>query len=75
VISAKKINAILGLNVSESTILRSLRRCDHIVHAKKRKTFKITPANKIKRLQFCRIHEAWQQQWKNVLFSDEKSLT
>jgi hypothetical protein len=74
VTSAKKIKATLGLDVSESTVLRSLRRGDHILYAKKRKTFKISPANKIKRLQFCHIHEAWQQQWKNVLFSDEKKF-
>ena len=29
-------------------------------------------ANKLKRLEFARIHQTWNDQWKNVVWSDEK---
>jgi hypothetical protein len=73
-ISCKKIKAILGLEVSTRTIARSLNRGEHMVYAKKRKTFKISAANKVKRLEFSRLHHTWTEEWKHVLFSDEKKF-
>jgi hypothetical protein len=73
-ISSRKIRSELNLNVSPVTIRRSLKRGGHIIYSKKRKTFRISPQNKIKILEFTRIHQTWTDEWKRVLFSDEKKF-
>jgi IS30 family transposase len=73
-ISSRKIRSELNLNVSPVTIRRSIKRGAHIIHSKKRKTFKVCAQNKIKRMEFSRIHQTRTDDWKRVLFSDEISL-
>jgi hypothetical protein len=74
-LTSMQIKANLQLEVSKSTILRSLRRCEHIRSTKKRKTFLISKANILKRLEFSRLHQTWVDEWNKVLFSDEKRFS
>ncbi len=73
-ISASKVKAELDLPVSLSTVGRAMRSNPHLRHAKKLRKPKITEAQAVERVAFAHDHLRWTDQWKKVIFSDEKKF-
>lgn len=72
-ITCKQIRHNLGLgHISDSTIERRIfERVGFASFFKIKKNY-ISEANRLKRLDFARVHLAWtKEQWRNVLWSDE----
>jgi transposase len=71
--SAKKIIGNLGLHVSNSTLLRTIKK----LHFKRRK-FKVKPILKAHhldaRLELARSTIHWTKRWSKVYFTDEKKF-
>jgi hypothetical protein len=72
--SVKRAKKALQLSVSESTILRVLKQADTLKYVKAKVRPKLTPAHKVNRLEFARVHMTWQLEWRSVIFSDEKKF-
>lgn len=74
VTSARKIKTELSLPVSVSTVGRILRANPHLQHEKKLRKPKISEAHAVQRVAFAHEHLQWTDQWKRVIFSDEKKF-
>lgn len=72
--SAKKIRAKSGVNASVSTVRRVLNSSKHLVLKKLQKKPPLNEQRKEARLDFCREHMSWKNEWKKVVFSDEKKF-
>ena len=76
--SAKKIRAELGetgLRISRRTISRRLTDEFRLKSRKPAWKPRLTPAMKLKRLQFAKKYKDWtSQQWSRVLFSGETTI-
>jgi len=73
-ISAAKIVHELEVPCSKSTILRTLRDCEHIKYKKFAKMPLLTGAHINRRMAWCTDHLDWRQEWESVIFSDEKKF-
>lgn len=73
--SCGQIKAKLCLNITPRRINQILNNNLHITKQKTLPKPKITPRHKDARLAFAEKYKFWEEEWKNVLFSDEKSLT
>ena len=70
--SIKKIKADFNLNVSRETIRRVIKNSPYIDYVKFDRKPVLNKINKQKRLEFARIHQTWNEEWKYVVLSDEK---
>ena len=76
--SCRKIRGELlskGVSIHISTISRRLVKEFNLKSHKPARKPRLTAAMKIKRLQFAKKHEAWnEEQWAKVFFSDESAI-
>ena len=70
--SIANIKSQLQLNVSRETVRRVLKSSPNMNYVKLARTPPLNPLSKSKRLTFARIHQTWNQEWQNVVWSDEK---
>lgn len=73
-ISSSGIKNQLGLNVSRWTVNRVLQSAPNLVLMKKKKSPPLKPIHKENRLGWAKDHMTWNQEWKNVVWSDEKKF-
>ena len=73
-VSANQIIEDLDLDVSKATIIRCLDRQEHLEYKHYRKRPKLAAENVSDRKAFAQGHITWQNQWKNIIFSDEKAF-
>lgn len=64
----------MNLNVSRETVRRFAKNDPHTEFVKLSRKPPLNKINKAKRLDFARIHQTWNQQWENTVWSDEKKL-
>ena len=62
-----------SIKVSNS-IVRRLFQENNIFRKKMKGHPRLSPQHKLARLEFARKHQTWDDEWKNVLFSDEKKF-
>lgn len=72
--TATKIRADLALDVNIRTIQRILSGSERLVWKKMKSKPLLLACHKERRLQFARQHMSWTDEWKNVIFSDEKKF-
>ena len=72
--SANKIKRSLHLDVSKQTILRSIHANTSLVHEKYKERPAISLKNVQERRDFAIHHVQWSDEWKRVIFSDEKKF-
>lgn len=72
--SAAKLKESLNLKHSKSTILRVLQGSPHLKYEHMLKRPMLTTNNVAERLAFAKEHVTWEDEWENVIFSDEKSF-
>lgn len=70
--SAAKIRLNLGVNASEATVRRVIRKAKHLKRLKLKKKPPLTDVRKHARSLFARSHMAWNTEWYQIVFSDEK---
>jgi hypothetical protein len=71
--TCKQIIASNQLNISKWTLARILKRNGHRwSKLKSRPAWKSTHITN--RLLFARIHQTWNEEWRSVIFSDEKKF-
>jgi len=70
--SAAQIKRELNLPVCRRTVSRRLASCPYLEHRHMRRKPKISEAQREKRRVFAHEHHTWTDEWKRVVFSDEK---
>lgn len=73
-LSAAKIRAKVGVSASVSTVRRVINSAKHLKFQKMKKKPPLNEQRKAKRLVFAKQHMTWQNEWKKVVFSDEKKF-
>lgn len=73
-LSAAKIRAKKGVTASVSTVRRVINSAKHLQLRKLKKKPPLNVAQKSKRLAFAKQHMTWRDEWKRVIFSDEKKF-
>ena len=63
----------VGANVSRSTAYRTIRRTK-FRYLKKKARPHWKPRHIQVRSQFARVHQTWNLEWRNIIFSDEKKI-
>jgi predicted transcriptional regulator len=71
-VSASQLKRNLCLNVSISTILRVLQSNPNLTHRKKKHCPRLSIENRQARFDWCLRHILYLEEWKKVIFSDEK---
>jgi transposase len=74
VTSVGKIKHELGVPASRTTVWRVMNSSKILENKKILKKPKLTPEHKINRLDFARRTMTWNQEWQNIIFSDEKKF-
>lgn len=72
--SASKIKARAGVNANISTVRRVINNAEHLKLMKLQKKPPLNDARKSQRLEFAAEHMTWNDEWKRVVFSDEKKF-
>lgn len=72
--SARKIKDKVATSASIWTVRRIIKQCPHLRRKKLMKKPHLLPHHKNSRLEFCRTHLNWNEEWRQVIFSDEKNL-
>lgn len=70
--SAVKIRQNLGVNASIATVRRVIRKAKHLKRLKIKEKPPLTDVRKQSRCVYARNHMAWNREWHQVVFSDEK---
>ena len=73
-VTAGQIQAELDLPVSKRRIQQILRKSKRFVWTKKASKPPLSRDHIKARLAFARTHMCWNEEWKNVIFSDEKKF-
>lgn len=73
-LSATKIRSKSGVSASIATVLRIIKASVNIQRKKMKKKPVLKSLHKELRMNFAREHVAWSNQWKWVVFSDEKKF-
>lgn len=72
--SCSEVKSELNLAASRWTINRAINRSPNLQYRKLLRAPPLTTAHKLARLQWAREHMTWTEEWKTVLFSDEKKF-
>jgi len=72
--SVSKIRAKAGVDASKTTVWRVISKAKHLKRLKLKKKPPLNPKRKEARLTFCRVNMSWCNEWKRVVFSDEKKF-
>lgn len=72
--SAGKIKEKVGTSASVRTVRRVIEQCPHLRRQKLKKKPHLLQRHKDRRLEFCRTHLSWKEEWEAVIFSDEKKF-
>ena len=67
-----KIKNDLDLNVSRKIIRRILTSSPNVSYEKIERKPSLSNVNKLKRLDFARSYNSWNEEWRNIVWSDEK---
>lgn len=73
-LNSRQIVEKLGLPVTKQHVAKILRTSKNIVWKKMQSKPKLTPQHKTNRLLFAQKYMGWKDEWKNVIFSDEKKF-
>lgn len=73
-VTATQIKNELGLPVGKRRIQQILSKSNRVKWQKRQKKPALTDQHKRNRLDFARNHMPWSEEWKNVIFSDEKKF-
>lgn len=73
-ISLRAVKMVLDLNISHETIRKVINDSPFIVHSKKIKKPKLNENHIRQRLIWANNHMTWQENWKGVIWSDEKKF-
>jgi transposase len=73
-ISARRIKDELDLEVSPRTVRNVLHENPNLKRMKMKQRPRLSDAQKAARLNWCRDHMQWSDQWSSVLFSDERKF-
>jgi hypothetical protein len=69
----EEIPEYLGLSISERTVHRILRSKGYGRYVARAKPY-LSPAQKLKQLEFALKYRYWREEWKRVIFSDEAAM-
>lgn len=72
--SARTIKSKVGTAASIRTVQRIIKQCPHLRRQKLKKKPRLLQHHKQARLEFCRAHFTWKDEWRQVIFSDEKKI-
>jgi len=72
--TSKMIKANLNLAFSDRTVRRIIQRSEFIVRRKKSRKLILKDHEKARRVTWAQEHLHWRQQWKKIIFSDEKKF-
>ncbi len=72
--TSRQIIANQGLAVSRSTVIRSLHRAEDLSWGPTYPAPDMNAGHFRRRLEWCRAHEEWTDDWQSVVFSDEKQF-
>lgn len=73
-ISASQIRLNLSLPVSTRRVQQILQKSDNVSYEKKLLKPELLPRHKVARLQFANKYKFWDEEWKKIIFSDEKKF-
>ncbi len=74
IVVAPRIRVELDLQVSVRTVQQALRHCPHLHRQQMTSAPMLTDASKARRVEWAQAHLAWTEEWKRVVFSDEKKF-
>jgi len=72
--SVNEVRAALRIQASKTTVYRAIASCNTLKYLRAKTKPKLTPAHKVARLEFGRLHMTWSFEWCNIIFSDEKKF-
>lgn len=72
--TARQIKAKSGVKASVRTVQRIIKSSPHIRRQKLKRKPVLKSEHRAARLNFGRAHMAWTDEWKKVIFSDEKKF-
>lgn len=72
--TARVIKEKVATSASIRTVQRVIKACPHIKRKKLQKKPHLLPRHKTARLEYCRNHIHWKEEWHQVIFSDEKKF-
>lgn len=72
--TARKIKDKVGTSASIWTVRRVIKQCLHLKRKKLMKKPHLLQRHKDARLEYCRTHFNWKEEWHQVIFSDEKKF-
>lgn len=72
--SISQIKIDLKLKASKTTIWRAINNISSVRYRKTMSKPVLLDHHKVARLEFARLHMTWDEEWKRVIFSDEKKF-
>lgn len=72
--TAATIQTQLQLPVHSSTVRRVLERAPHLRYEREQRQPRLTQAHKNARLLWARSHMSWADQWRSIIWTDEKKF-
>ena len=66
------ISSYFGPEIKQHTVLRIINKFKNLKRLKMKRCPKLSADDKKLRLEFCKTHMSWIEDWKRVVFSDEK---
>ena len=72
--SSSRIRTTLGVPVHRSTVYRVLSSDKNVRYAKRKLMPRLQPKHIVARREFSHRYQTWDNEWKNIVFSDEKKF-
>jgi transposase len=70
-----KLSRRPDIAVHKSTLSRIINKETYLVYKKRKSSPHLRPIHKIKRLSWARKMMSWTEEWKDIIWSDEKNVT